>query len=135
MIVAVGSKNAAKVKAVKDVFSLFGQEAEVKGFSVDTGVSEQPLSLEETVEGAVNRAKAAWEKSKGECDFSVGIESGLERVKQAKTGYMDFGANAVFDGKRAYIGLNACFEWPEKVLEKVLDGKEVSDAWLELWGR
>ena len=48
---------------------------------------------------------------------------------------MDFGANAVFDGKRVFIGLNSCFEWPDKVLEKVLkEGKDVSEVWLELWG-
>jgi inosine/xanthosine triphosphatase len=135
MIVAIGSKNGAKVKAVKDAFALFGKEAEVRGFSVESGVSDQPLSLDEVVQGAVNRAKAAWEQAKGQCDFSVGIESGLEKVRQARTGYMDFGANAVFDGEKVFIGLNACFEYPEKFLEKVVkEGKEVSDAALELWG-
>ena len=135
MIVAIGSRNAAKVKAVKDVFALFGKEAEARGFSVETGVSDQPLSLDETVQGAVNRAKKAWEQAKGECDYSVGIESGLVKVSQTQTGYMDFGANAVFDGERVYIGLNSCFEWPEKIFEKVMkEGKEVSDAWIELWG-
>ncbi|MBN2067152.1 MAG: inosine/xanthosine triphosphatase [Candidatus Diapherotrites archaeon] len=135
MLVVVGSRNKAKLKAVESAFMVFGKKAEIKGFSVKTGVPEQPLSLKQTVQGAINRAKNAWEKGEGKCDFSVGIESGLGKVPHTKTGYMDFTANAVFDGKSMHLGLNPCFEYPEKFLEKILkEGKEVSDVALELWG-
>ena len=63
MIVTVGSRNAAKVNTVRDAFALFDKEAEVKVFSVETGVLEQPLSLEKTVQDAVNMANAVPTKS------------------------------------------------------------------------
>lgn len=131
MLVLVGSKNAAKLQAVESAFKQFVEEVEVKGVSVETGVEDQPMTLGKTVQGAINRAKDAW----GECDYSVGIESGIFEVPGTKSGYMDTTANAVFDGKRVYLGLGPCFEYPLKVLEKILkEGKEVSDVLLEEWG-
>ncbi|GAX90221.1 DUF84 family protein [Effusibacillus lacus] len=57
--VAVGSSNPAKVKAVQAAFEALGHQVHVVGFDVESGVSAQPFSDEETVEGALNRAKAA----------------------------------------------------------------------------
>ena len=134
MIVLVGSRNAVKLKAVESAFRLFEKEVEAKGIAVETGVKAQPLTLAETVQGAVNRAKNAWKQGTGECDYSVGIESGLFKVPFTATGYLDTSAVAVFDGKRVFLGLSPCFEYPKKVVEKVLlEEKEVSDAFDELW--
>ncbi len=131
MLILVGSKSPAKVKAVKGAFGRYFKEFDVKAVEVESGVNPQPTSLEETVRGAVNRAKAAWKK---ECDYSVGIEAGLFKVAGTKTGYMDTAANAIFDGKEIHLGLTPAFEYPKKVIEKVLRGKEVSDIFLEEWG-
>lgn len=49
----VGSKNPTKVDSVKRVFP----EAEVVGMEVESKVAAQPFSDEETLEGAVNRAR------------------------------------------------------------------------------
>lgn len=56
--VAIGSKNPAKVGAVKLAFDTMGIAAEIVGVEVESGVSAQPFSDEETIQGAVQRAKA-----------------------------------------------------------------------------
>ena len=134
MLVIVGSRNPAKVRAVESAFAHFFRALKVKGIETQSGVKAQPLTLEETVRGAVNRAKAAWAKESGKCDYSVGIEAGLFKVPQTKTGYMDAAAVAIFDGKLVHLGLTPAFEYPKKVVEKILhEGKEVSDVFLEEW--
>lgn len=77
MKVFVGSKNEVKIEAVKQAFDgVFPDEKwEVKGFSVESGVSDQPMDEEETVRGARNRANALLKQ--GGADYYVGIEGGL----------------------------------------------------------
>lgn len=58
MIIAVGSKNNAKYKAVEKTC----KDLDIKGISIikegsPSGVSSQPISDEETMKGAVNRAE------------------------------------------------------------------------------
>lgn len=134
MLVVVGSKNPAKVKAVENTFKHFFKVLKVKSVETQSRVKAQPLTLAETVQGAVNRAKNAWQKEKAKCDYSVGIEAGLFKVPKTKTGYMDVAAIAIFDGKQVHLGLTPAFEYPKKVVEKILQqGKEVSDVFLEEW--
>ena len=133
-LVFVGSVNAAKIKAAESAFGKFFKGAVFKGVEVESGVSPQPLSLEETVMGAINRALGAWDRAGGKCDYGVGIEAGLFSVPETKTGYMDAAAVAIFDGKLVHLGLTPAFEYPKKVVEKILhEGKEVSDIFDEVW--
>ena len=63
MKVNVGSTNEVKVKAVTETFkdySLF-INSEFNSFNVKSDVSEQPKSLDETIKGANNRAKNAFQ--------------------------------------------------------------------------
>lgn len=55
--IIVASKNPVKVHAVEQAFGkMFPDEIfEIEGVSVLSGVSEQPLSNEETYTGAMNR--------------------------------------------------------------------------------
>ena len=57
MKVVVGSKNKTKVGAVEKVW----KDAEITSLSVPSGVAAQPFSDEETMQGAINRAKRALE--------------------------------------------------------------------------
>lgn len=71
MQVVVGSQNKAKVKAVKSVFS----DYEVKALSALSNVSKQPLTNEETRQGAINRAYYCFkEKPHALC---IGLEGGV----------------------------------------------------------
>ncbi len=58
MKVVVGSDNPVKIGAAKNVFKRFFSDVDVDGVKVDSRVCEQPLSLEETKRGALNRCLA-----------------------------------------------------------------------------
>jgi len=58
MKVVVGSDNPVKIGAAKNVFKRFFSDVDVDGVKVDSRVSEQPLSREETKRGALNRCLA-----------------------------------------------------------------------------
>jgi len=97
MKIKVGTKNKAKLDAVVEILKDYShlKNAEVEGVEVSSGVANQPKSLEETINGAVNRAKKSFKK----CDYSIGLESGLMHVPQTKSGYMDVCVCAIYDRK------------------------------------
>ncbi|MFZ2587344.1 MAG: inosine/xanthosine triphosphatase [Alphaproteobacteria bacterium] len=75
--IIVGSKNAAKIAAVQQGVGAYWLEATVRGEDVPSGVSAQPLGHEETLTGALNRARAA--KALG-ADLGVGLEGGVVEI-------------------------------------------------------
>ncbi len=96
---------------------------------MSSGVSDQPKSLEETIEGAKNRAR----KAHNDCDYSFGIESGLMAVPHTKSGYMDVCACAIFDGSEYHLGLSSAWEAPERVFKLILeDGLDMNEAAYEV---
>ncbi|MEX0916733.1 MAG: inosine/xanthosine triphosphatase [Candidatus Spechtbacterales bacterium] len=119
MRVRVGTKNEAKLGAVTDALSLYEafRDAIVEGIEVASGVSDQPKELAEIVQGAVSRAKAAFEG----CEYSIGLESGLMGVPHTKSGYMDVAVCAIFDGKDVHLGLSSGFEPPKEVVRLVFE--------------
>ena len=126
--VRVGSENKAKLEAVSEILREYAHltNVEVKGGNAGSEVSNQSKSLEETVRGAVNRAKSSFT----DCDYSVGIESGLMRVPYTKSGYMDVCVCAIHDGKEFHLGLSSAWEFPDKrIMELMLDdGLDMSQA-------
>jgi inosine/xanthosine triphosphatase len=127
MKINIGSKNKAKIDALTEILKEYPDflDAEVVPMEVSSGVSEQPKSLEEAVEGATNRAKNSFK----DCDYSVGLESGIFKVPKTKTGYMDTSCCAIYDGKDFHLGLSSCFEYPIELTKQVLNGKtDISTA-------
>jgi inosine/xanthosine triphosphatase len=120
--VAVGSANPVKVKAVENVFTRVYGKAEVVGVHVSSGVPSQPFG-EETVTGAINRAKSAFAPEK--FDMGVGIEAGLFKVGDLT---IDVQYCAIYDGSWLTLGCGSGFEYPSVVLGEVLSGKEVGDV-------
>ncbi len=127
MIIHVASKNPAKIDAVKEVIRDYDflKDAEVKCLDVSSGVSEQPKTLEETIDGAVIRARGAFTGS----NYSFGIENGLMAVPHTKTGFMNFCTCAIYDGKGFSLGLSNAFEYPKEITRLIIeDGLNASDA-------
>jgi inosine/xanthosine triphosphatase len=128
MRIRIGSKNPTKITALKETIAAYDflSGAEIIPLDAESGVSSQPKSMEETITGATNRAKNAFVN----CDYSVGIESGLMRVEQSKSGYMDFCACIIYDGKESHLGLSCAFEFPIEITrmihEKGMDASEAS---------
>jgi len=130
MKVGVGSKNKTKVNAVEEVlkdYPLFNS-AEVTGIPVQVEEFGHPKNIDETVAGAIDRAKQAWAGN----DYGFGIEGGLIEVPYSKTGYMEVAACAIYDGKQLHLGLSPACEWPRQVLDgilhKGLDGSQAMKA-------
>ena len=73
--IAVGSTNPVKVGAVRAVMERLGGAGDVSGVSVPSGVPDQPWGDEQTIRGALARARAAREVS--DADLGVGIEGGV----------------------------------------------------------
>ena len=54
-------------------------------------------------------------------------------VPYSKTGFMEIGACAIYDGKGFYLGLSPAFEWPKEVTKLILDNKaDASQAFKQL---
>ena len=117
MKINVASLNSVKVGAVKETIQdyAFLKDASVVGVETQSGVSDQPKSIEEVIRGARNRAKSAFK----DCDLSFGIESGLMQVPYTKTGFMDFCACVIFDGDKFHVGLSSAWECPIKINELI----------------
>ena len=126
MKINVGSKNPTKVGAVTEAFqeSKFFNGAEVVSIDVVTEQFGHPITLDVIVKGAMDRARQAYQ----DCEYSVGVESGLIQVPGTKSGYMEMTVCAIYDGKQFHLGLSPGFEWPKAVTElivkKGLDGSQ-----------
>jgi inosine/xanthosine triphosphatase len=125
VIIRVGSLNPVKLGAVRAVMEERFPEAIFEPVAVASGVSDQPVGLEETLRGARNRAENAF----ADCDLSVALESGLVEVPGSNTGYMNLTACAIFDGREMYVGLGPAFELPPDVTRLVVEeGLELDPA-------
>lgn len=128
---AVGSINPVKVQAVENVLKEFF-DVEVIPVDVESKVPKQPIG-EETIQGAINRARQALEKT--DADLGIGIEAGLFKVPFAKSGYFDQQYCAIIDrSNRVTLGCGPGFEYPEGVIKEVLQGKEIEEAMEKLSG-
>jgi len=133
MIVAVGSKNKAKLTAVKNGFAHYFKDVGVKGVAVESGVAEQPTSVKDIFSGAKNRAEKAFEAM--ECDFSVGIEGGIFPVPETRTEFLALGGICIFNGTEHAYGTSPGFEYPPKMVKGILEkGKEIKEIFLQEFG-
>lgn len=119
MRVAVGSKNPAKINAVKEAFKEY--QYEIISVDAESGVSEQPMSDEETIKGAVNRAIQAAEL--GDAEIGIGLEGG---VQQTPYGLMlcNWGALAA-KGMEPIIAGGARLPLPDEIAQQLLMGAEL----------
>lgn len=124
----VASLNRNKIDAVKEVFPAF----QVEGIACRSGVREQPLTLDEIIEGAIFRAKSVFK----DCKYSAGIEDGIAPVPETLSGYMNFCCCAIYDGRRTYLGLGPAFEYPPECTDRVVDeGITISEAFISISGK
>ncbi|NYZ76188.1 inosine/xanthosine triphosphatase [Candidatus Micrarchaeota archaeon] len=113
ILLAVGSTNPAKLKGVEKVARKIFKNFKIRGIKVKSKIPGQPFD-DETVKGAVNRARIAKLKLKG--DYGVGLESGLFRYRGK---YYDCLVCAVYDGERVTIGYSMAFEIPRELAEEM----------------
>ena len=79
MNIVVASANPAKISAVQLAFNQIfsSQTVECRGQSTASGVAAQPMSSEETLQGALNRLQAI-ATAVPDADYYVALEAGLD---------------------------------------------------------
>jgi inosine/xanthosine triphosphatase len=133
-MVVVGSANPTKLAAAKDAFTrVFPQLGwKVVNHVVASGIRDQPLSFEETLAGAKNRADRAFEASNKTADFSVGLEGGVQRIGEH---WFDCGWAYVRDKEGEFgIGSGGHMLLPPEIVAMVESGHEVSTGVDRLFG-
>lgn len=121
--VVVGSHNPVKVGAVRNALEpLFpGIEVTFEGMHAPSGVAEQPMTVAETREGALNRMNYCRQHG-GEADFYVALESGVDVTED---GPGNFGYVAIAHADMVSVGCTAWLPLPPMVYEALLDGEEL----------
>jgi inosine/xanthosine triphosphatase len=122
MIVAVGSRNPAKLEGVRRAFSSHFADVEIRPVESSSVSRAQPLGLEQMVEGAIARARFALSESGG--DYGVGVEAGIFKVGSV---YFDHQQAAITaPSGRVSLGHSAGYMLPSGAVEKMLgEGKEL----------
>lgn len=125
--IIVGSKNTVKVSAVRETVANYKclANAEVIGIAVSSGVSDQPLSLEETIQGAKNRAQAAYQAG----TLCIGLEGGLMKIPTSNDEYMHISICSIFDGQQHHLGMSSGFRIPKVVSSLIVgEGLDLNQA-------
>jgi inosine/xanthosine triphosphatase len=140
IIIAVGSTRKPKIEAVRDALAEFGPllssgaEFDIAAVEVPSGVRHTPLTREDLMAGARQRAEALIEiarDKKHQWNYFVGLEGGLDVVRDGNT-------RRVFLESWAYVtdvagpgafGQSGAVQLPEALAKIVVDdGVELSQA-------
>lgn len=121
MKIAVGSKNAAKVRAVKATLQEAEYPSTIVPIDAPSLVSGMPFSDEETIRGAINRAEYCIEHA--DVEFAFGLEGG---VMETANGLFlcNWGALAE-KGQDTLLAGGARIKLPEEVAMRLRAGKEL----------
>lgn len=121
----VASTNPVKIQAALEGFRRMfpADEFTARGVAVPSGVSDQPMTDAETLQGARNRAANA-RRADPEADYWVGIEGGVEDGAALQA----FAWVVVMDGTSTGKSRTATFDLPEEVSALVRQGVELGHA-------
>ena len=127
MIVAVGTKNPAKLEGVRNAFSKYFPELELHPVDSSSVAKAQPKGLDEMVEGATARARFALSKVGG--DFGVGVEAGIFTISGV---FFDNQQAAIVDSSgKVSVGQSAGYMLPKEAMESMIkEGREL-ERWAE----
>lgn len=125
-VIIIASQNPVKTRAALNGFQrMFPHQAfELQSAPAASGVSAQPRSDSETLQGACNRALAA-AQAYPQADYWVGIEGGVEDCGEQMTA---FAWVAVMDRQQTGQGRTGAFFLPPAIAALIRQGKELGDA-------
>ena len=127
MIINIGSKNPAKIQAVREVLRDYPtlEIDKINAIEVSSGVPEQPFGWNQIVNGSKERAR----KSFSNCDYSIGLESGLIQLPHSKSRFYDVCVCSIFDGYFYLHGFSSGFEVPKRLVDSTIKkGIDLSQA-------
>jgi inosine/xanthosine triphosphatase len=143
MKIAIASKNPIKINAALAAFSSVFKEQKVESVSYDaeSGVPDQPMSYEQTREGAYNRVQNLLahiessvaqdlqneNESEGEpaVDYVIAYEGGVDVFED---GPKTFAIICISNGQETVYGQTATLPLPMHVYQNLLNGMELGDA-------
>lgn len=124
--IIVASRNPIKIKAVELGYNKVFTETdfECEGVAVPSDVSNQPMTNQETLQGAINRVTHA-KNDFPKADFWVGIEGGIEKEGEEM---MAFAWIVISSNEAIGKARTGTFFLPPKVVELINQGKELGEA-------
>lgn len=118
----LGTTSEIKFNIVKDIVK---DDYNIVSVNVDSGVSDQPLDEETTIQGAINRAKQAVRKTRN-YEFSIGLEGGLSKINDVY--HLVCIAAIVDKNGDIHIGVSNKLPLPKEVSERVLQGGQFGEV-------
>lgn len=123
--VTVGSMNPVKIGAVRAVVERLAVRAAVSSVAVPSGVPDQPWGDEETIRGALARARAA--RAATNADLGIGIEGGVVANADGTMRTCAWAAAVTRDGREG-VGGSLAMTLPPSVAELIRGGMELGHA-------
>ena len=129
--IAVGSKNPVKLAAARAVVTRLAPKVVVEAVEVPSGVPDQPFGDEETIRGALARARAARERL--DADFGVGLEGGVVEESDGSMRTCAWAAVVSRSGRHG-VGGSLAMPLPDSVAQLIRGGMELGHAMDHLTG-
>lgn len=123
--VVVGSTNPVKINATLGAFRTLYPHLQIdcSGMPAPSGVAAQPMTEEETLQGARQRVQYCLHQASA--DFYVALEGGVE---QFAWGPATFAFVVISDGQQQAIGRSANLPLPQVAYQSLEAGEELGDV-------
>ena len=121
MNIAIGTTNKAKIGAVEVLSKQYFKNAEFTYYKAASDVSEQPMTTEETRQGAINRARNTMASTGAPLSF--GLEGGVTEI-EGDMYICNWGALVLADGT-VFTAAGAQIVLPEEIAQEIRAGKEL----------
>jgi inosine/xanthosine triphosphatase len=135
--IVVGSTNPVKQQAAYEGFAAMFSDVvlDIVGMDAASGVNAQPFGDAETLQGALNRAKAVLQADE-DADYGVGIEGGVGPLDGQTSPLMVFAWVVIVD-RSGKIGKarSGAFQLPNEIARLVHQGLELGDADDQVFGQ
>jgi len=123
--IAVGSKNPVKLAAARAVATRLVRDVTVDAVEVPSGVPDQPFGDDETIRGAIARARSARERLNA--DFGVGLEGGVVEMPDGTMRTCAWAAVVSRSGRHG-VGGSLAMPLPDSVAQMIRGGMELGHA-------
>ncbi|MGN4124037.1 DUF84 family protein [Lysinibacillus sphaericus] len=121
MNIAIGTTNKAKTQAVEVIVKQYFEKAVFTYVKASSEVSEQPITTEETRQGAINRAKNSLHATGAALSF--GLEGGVTEI-EGEMYICNWGALVLADGT-IFTAAGAQIILPKEIAQEIIAGKEL----------
>jgi len=127
IVVAIGTKNPAKIEGIKRAFARYYKDVEVRPVDSTRVAKAQPRGLDEMAAGATARARHALSVAGG--DLGVGVEAGIFTIGSV---YFDNQVGAIADKRgKVSLGHSAGYMLPREAMEELFREEKELERWAE----